>query len=138
MVSYIIWLLTTESLSSFKWKLIACQAIKFTLCKKTTLASLVIAVHDALWYSSSSPILQRDGNMNLVWASSSFTFCSVIDLISKQEFLQGHPSLLASAELNLLTCCYQPVMWDFCHKYWPCKQLFKLVFPLPFLWKKFK
>jgi len=47
----------------------------------------------------------------------SFAFCSVIDLIRKQEFLQDHPSLLVSAELNLLTYRSQPVMRDSSHKY---------------------
>lgn len=56
----------------------------------------------------------------------SFLFCYVIDLVSEQEILRGHPSLQAAAELNLLTHCFQSFMQDSGYKYWMCKQLFKL------------
>lgn len=57
--------------------------------------------------------LHTDGNVgNLDWADFFFLFCYVIDLVSEQEILRGHPSLQAAVELNLLTHCFQSVMQD--------------------------
>ena len=46
-----------------------------------------------------------------------FLFCYVIDLVSEQEILRGHPSLQSAAELNLLTHCFQSVMQGSGYKY---------------------
>lgn len=63
--------------------------------------------------------LHTDGNVgNWDWADFFlFLFCYVIDLVSEQEILPGHPSLQAAAELNLLTHCFQSVMQDLGCKY---------------------